>query len=387
MKSGHVTALLVAIPILVFFLLRHDVLEKHEEYIAQQKQVRIEREARMAEQRARNEQRRLERELQRTMPVPIPPPPPVRATSATLHPVPTSAAPNSTPRNGEINISGETKEWKDSGTFAYVVPASCPNLHVLAWGGGGAGGSWSYGANGGGGAASAYSVVKDAAGKPLRIVVGGGGWVGQHGASAVAGRGGSPDGGEGGTGYDATGGGGGGASQVVMGETLLVVAGGGGGGSGHGDASGIGGSAYIVNDNGVSGITGKDGVGGAAGRFSPHQPSDMNLQWLNGTVGEAFRGGKGGSGGRKGGGGGGGGYGGGGGGAPDFHYPGGGGGGGSKGDRIFAAPTDDEGNRYGTSGKFHFSHPANARQAQESGKGGQPTRPGNDGKVVVWCTQ
>ncbi len=295
-------------------------------------------------------------------------------------------------QKGTIDIPADAKQWDKSGEYVYKLPASCRALHAVGWGAGGAGGSWTSSTNYGGGGAFVSSILRNVDGKTLKIIVGGGGKVGTHLSNEngnrvlpAIGKGGYPDGGNGGTGYDATGGGGGGASRILVGRDSLLVAGGGGGGCGHDSSPGLGGGSDIYEPTN-RGASGHNGNGGGAGKLQGSDPGEDPLKV--GDAGGESKGGKGGDGGRKGGGGGGGGYGGGGGGAPEFHSPGGGGGGGSFGDRIEPGIVDlTLSSGYPpTSNGEPKGIPGGAEQASDAGYGGSPEKNGADGRVVVWCT-
>lgn len=277
-------------------------------------------------------------------------------------------------QTGVIPYPDHAEQWDKAGEYGFTVPKDCKNLLVMAWG---AGGSWGYGGNAGSGGAFVHSRFEGMGSKKLQVIVGGGGKVGTHltekdgeRITPSPGKGGFPDGGDGGTGYDATGGGGGGSTRLVLNKEPLVIAGGGGGGGGHGSEPGAGGST-------ISPSSGKEGQGSKAQAISGPRIGDDPLK--PGTDGGPQQGGKGGDGGRKGGGGGGG-------GKPDFHFPGGGGGGGSLGQDIRAGILGKAAGMpipvlHNTGGGI----PGNAKQAGSSGYGGAPTNDGTDGKLILWC--
>jgi len=290
---------------------------------------------------------------------------------------------------GKVDYPKGSVIYNVAGDEEYSVPDNCNKVNVMAWGGGGASGSWPGFANDGAGSGYVYSEIVAKSGEALKIVIGGGGKVGRHtdkgdmDSSPESGKGGYPDGGDGAIGFDGTGGGGGGASRVQRGKDDLAIAGGGGGGGGHSGSGGEGGGrdAYSVGmslkpgqrdyAHKASAKGGGSGNGGSGGLVSsvPGLGSKYGKNKA-GEFGEADRGGNGGLGGRKGGGGGGGGYGGGGGGGADFHFPGGGGGGGSLGNISIPGNGVNQGNM---------------EQAGASGKGGMSGADGKDGKVIIWC--
>jgi hypothetical protein len=202
---------------------------------------------------------------------------------------------------------------------AFTVPLACNHIDVVAWGAGGAGGTYST-ADVGGGGGFAYATLAVTPGEPLTVVVGGGGVY--------------P------TGQFRKGGGGGGASSVLRGVTTLLAVGGGGGasgcnadGGGGGHPSGADGATYGGME-GRGGTQSAGGAGGANGGLPGTFGQGGQGHSGAGAAGGYGGGGRGGLNLESGGGGGGGWYGGGGGGATSSSCGGGGGGGSTGGDGI-----------------------------------------------------
>jgi hypothetical protein len=153
-------------------------------------------------------------------------------------------------------------------------------ITIKAWGGGGAGGSYSGGNPWGGAGGFAEADYLAVAGETLTVTVGGGG--SRCSCSGGAGSGGYPNGGDGNRANNGAGGGGGSSHVVTSRDSTGVIVGAGGGGGGaegnHCSSAGGGGGgtqdgvvgeggqgAYCCNSGGCNGNPGTNGGGGGGG--------------------------------------------------------------------------------------------------------------------------
>lgn len=147
----------------------------------------------------------------------------------------------------------------------YTVPAGITQITVKAWGGGGAGGNYSFNDYGGGGG-YVNGVLNVTPGDVLKIIVGGGGKTGM--GPGAYGGGGAKSGGN--AAFGARGGGRSAVRNAADTELITAGGGGGGGGSSQSNYAGAGGGGGYVGGYGnfgaYDGQPGTQTAGGAAGK-------------------------------------------------------------------------------------------------------------------------